>query len=99
APPYLHSFPTRRSSDLKELYWHLDNTPSHSYMRMLYRYPQARFPYEQLVGSNAARSRAEPEFELWQTNVLAENRYFDIEISYARSEEHTSELQSPDHLV
>src|SRR5207253_5692325 len=71
--------------DVKELYWYLDNTPSHSYMRMLYRYPQARFPYEQLVGSNAARSRAEPEFELWQTNVLAENRYFDIEISYAKA--------------
>ncbi|PYK56783.1 MAG: glucosidase [Verrucomicrobia bacterium] len=71
--------------DVKELYWYLDNTPSHSYMRMLYRYPQARFPYEQLVGSNAARSRAEPEFELWQTNVLAENRVFDIEISYAKA--------------
>jgi Glycosyl hydrolase family 63 C-terminal domain len=71
--------------DVKELYWYLDNTPSHSYMRMLYRYPQTRFPYEQLVGSNAARSRAEPEFELWQTNVLAENRYFDIEISYAKA--------------
>jgi len=77
--------------DVKELYWYLDNTPSHSYMRMLYRYPQARFPYEQLVGSNAARSRAEPEFELWQTNVLAENRYFDIEISYAKA--------TPDNLL
>src|SRR5437762_1803585 len=71
--------------DVKELYWYLDNTPSHSYMRMLYRYPQARFPYNELVSSNAARSRAEPEFELWQTNVLAENRYFDIEISYAKA--------------
>src|SRR5205807_5344534 len=59
--------------------------PSHSYMRMLYRYPQTRFPYNELVSSNAARSRAEPEFELWQTNVLAENRYFDIEISYAKA--------------
>src|SRR5205807_5068285 len=71
--------------DVKELYWYLDNTPSHSYMRMLYRYPQTRFPYEELVSSNAARSRAEPEFELWQTNALAENRYFDIEISYAKA--------------
>src|SRR5947207_6446612 len=71
--------------DVKELYWYLDNTPSHSYMRMLYRYPQTRFPYDELVSSNAARSRAEPEFELWQTNVLAENRYFDIEISYAKA--------------
>ena len=71
--------------DVKELYWYLDNTPSHSYMRMLYRYPQTRFPYDELVSSNAARSRAEPEFELWQTNVPAENRYFDIEISYAKA--------------
>jgi Glycosyl hydrolase family 63 C-terminal domain len=71
--------------DVKELYWYLDNTPSHSYMRMLYRYPQSRFPYEELVSRNAARSRAEPEFELWQTNALAENRYFDIEITYAKA--------------
>src|SRR5437764_2691838 len=70
--------------DVKELYWYIDNTPSHSYMRMLYRYPQTRFPYEELVSSNAARSRIEPEFELWQTNALAENRYFDIEITYAK---------------
>src|SRR5205823_12357214 len=69
----------------KELYWYLDNTPSHSYMRMLYRYPQTRFPYDELVSSNAARSRTEPEFELWHTNVLAENRYFDIEITYAKA--------------
>jgi hypothetical protein len=71
--------------DVKELYWYLDNTPSHSYMQALYRYPQTRFPYAELVSYNAARSRAEPEFELWQTNVLAENRYFDIEISYAKA--------------
>jgi len=71
--------------DVKELYWHLDNTPSHSYVRMLYRYPQSRFPYEELVSKNAARSRSEPEFELWHTNVLAENRYFDIEITYAKA--------------
>src|SRR5438876_12444625 len=71
--------------DVKEVYFYLDNTPTHSYMRMLYKYPQARFPYEELVSSNAARSRAEPEFELWQTNALAENRYFDIEISYAKA--------------
>lgn len=71
--------------DVKELYWYLDNTPSHSYMRMLYRYPQIRFPYDELVSSNAARSRTEPEFELWHTNTLAENRYFDIEITYAKA--------------
>ena len=71
--------------DVKELYWHLDNTPSHSYMRMLYRYPQNRFPYEELISRNGSRSRLEPEFELWHTNVLAENRYFDIEITYAKA--------------
>src|SRR5438270_1158827 len=71
--------------DVKELYWYLDNTPSHSYLRMLYRYPQIRFPYEELVSRNAVRSRAESEFELWHTNVLAENHYFDIEITYAKA--------------
>src|SRR5947207_1682449 len=70
--------------DVKELYWYLDNTPSHSYMRMLYRYPQTRFPYEELIIHNGNRSRMEPEFELWHTNALAEQRYFDIEIAYAK---------------
>src|SRR6266567_555421 len=70
--------------DVKELYWYLDNTPSHSYMRMLYRYPQTRFPYEELISYSAAQSRREPEFELWHTNALAEHRYFDIEITYAK---------------
>ena len=71
--------------DVKELYWYLDNTPSHSYMRMLYRYPQIRFPYEELISRNGSRSRLEPEFELWHTNALAENRYFDVEITYAKA--------------
>ena len=70
--------------DVKELYWYLDNTPSHSYMRMLYRYPQTRFPYQELVSRNGNRSRMEPEFELWHTNALADQRYFDIEIAYAK---------------
>jgi hypothetical protein len=70
--------------DVKELYWYLDNTPSHSYMRILYRYPQAHFPYDELVSQSGARSRMEPEFELWHTGVLAENRFFDIEITYAK---------------
>jgi len=70
--------------DVKELYWYLDNTPSHSYMRMLYRYPQTRFPYQELVIRNAGRSRMEPEFELCDTNALTEHRCFDIEIAYAK---------------
>ena len=71
--------------DVKELYWYLDNTPSHSYMRMLYRYPQARFPYDEVVSRNAALSRMEPEFELWHTGVLDGNRFFDIEITNAKA--------------
>ena len=72
--------------DVKELYWYFDNTPSHSFMRMIYRYPQARFPYEELIAQNAARSRMESEFEIWNTNVFAENRFFDIEIEYAKAD-------------
>src|SRR6201981_4153049 len=55
--------------DVKELYWYLDNTPSHSYMRILYRYPQSRFPYDELIARNSTRSRMEPEFELFDTGV------------------------------
>lgn len=71
--------------DVKELYWYLDNTPSHSFMRTIYRYPQARFPYEELLAQNAARSRLEGEFEIWDTNAFAENRFFDIEMEYAKA--------------
>ena len=70
--------------DVKELYWYLDNTPSHSFMRMIYRYPQSAFPYEQLVAGSAARSRMEPEFELWETGA-PEAGFFDIEIEYAKA--------------
>ncbi len=72
--------------DVKELYWYIDNTPSHSFMRMIYRYPQSRFPYEELVAQSGARSKMEGEFEIWNTNALAENRYFDIEIEYAKAD-------------
>ena len=71
--------------DVKEIFFFEDNTPTHSYMRMTYRYPQAAFPYEELVRQNAERSRMEPEFELWDTGVLHEDRYFDIAIEYAKS--------------
>ena len=78
--------------DVKELYWYLDNTPSHSYMRMLYRYPQTAFPYQELVSRSGSRSRMEPEFELWHTNALAEQRYFDIEIGRASCRERVSTI-------
>ncbi|MDP9253637.1 MAG: glucosidase [Verrucomicrobiota bacterium] len=70
--------------DVKEVYFYTDNTPTHSYMRMLYRYPQARFPYEELVAVNNGRSKNNPEFELWDTGTLRDQRYFDITIEYAK---------------
>src|SRR5712664_3291788 len=70
--------------DVKELYWYIDNTPSHSFMRMIYRYPHAAFPYEELIKQSAARSKSEGEFELWDTAAL-ENGFFDIEIEYAKN--------------
>ncbi|MDA0840324.1 MAG: glucosidase [Planctomycetota bacterium] len=70
--------------DVKELYYYLDSTPTHSWMKFLYRYPHAAFPYEELRKQNAGRSKSEPEFELWDTGVLNEGRYFDIVIEYAK---------------
>ena len=71
--------------DVKEIFFFEDNTPTHSYMRMTYRYPQAEFPYAELVRQNAARSRMEPEFELWDSGALRQNRYFDITLEYAKA--------------
>jgi hypothetical protein len=70
--------------DVKELYWYFDNTPSHSFMRMIYRYPQTSFPYEELVRQSGAHSKMEGEFELWDTAALNGN-FFDIEIEYAKA--------------
>ncbi|MFM7110117.1 MAG: glucosidase, partial [Planctomycetota bacterium] len=72
--------------DVKEYYFHLDNTPTHSYMRYLYKYPHAEFPYRQLVDANRARQGTGPEFELLDTGCFAENRYFDIEIEHAKAD-------------
>src|SRR6201987_4728608 len=72
--------------DVKELYYYLDGTPTHSYMRMLYKYPQAAFPYARLVEENRRRGRTEPEFELIDTGVFDENRYFDVEIEYEKAD-------------
>ena len=73
--------------DVKELYWHLDAVPSHSYLRMHYKYPQRQFPYEELRAANRGRSRAEGEFELIDTGILAEDRYFDVFVEYAKADE------------
>jgi hypothetical protein len=71
--------------DVKEYYFHVDNTPTHSYMKLRYKYPQERFPYEQLVRENQARHGQGPEFELLDTGVFDHDRYFDIEIEYAKA--------------
>ncbi|RZL06843.1 MAG: glucosidase, partial [Hymenobacter sp.] len=71
--------------DVKELYYYLDNTPTHSYQRFLYKYPQAAFPYQQLRETNANRKPTDPEFELLDTGILDDNRYFDVVTEYAKA--------------
>lgn len=71
--------------DVKECYFYLDSTPTHSYMKALYKYPQAKFPYSRLVTENGHRGKHESEFELTDTGVFDENRYFDVFAEYAKS--------------
>jgi len=70
--------------DVKELYFHLDGVPSHAYMRMLYKYPHAAFPYSDLVQENARRGLADAEYEILDTGVFNDNHYFDVTIEYAK---------------
>ena len=77
--------------DVKELYYYLDNTPTHSYMRMLYKYPQKEFPYQWLVDENKRRSRNDPEFEIIDTGIFDDDKYFDVLIEYAK--------ESPDDIL
>jgi hypothetical protein len=72
--------------DVKELYYYLDSTPSHSYMKMLYKYPQQAFPYEWLVNENKRRSKEDPEFEIIDTCIFDENKYFDVFVEYAKAD-------------
>ena len=72
--------------DVKEYYFYLDNTPAHTYMRMLYKYPQAEFPYNWLVQENKRRGKSQPEFELLDTGVFNESRYFDMFVEYAKAD-------------
>jgi hypothetical protein len=74
--------------DVKEIYYYLDSTPTHSYMKMLYKYPQAAFPYDQLRDENKKRTRLDPEFELIDTGIFESNQYFDVFIEYAKADEH-----------
>jgi hypothetical protein len=71
--------------DVKEYYFYLDSTPTHSYMKMLYKYPQHTFPYADLVQTNRSRSKQEPEYELLDTGIFDENRYFDVFIEFAKA--------------
>jgi Glycosyl hydrolase family 63 C-terminal domain len=73
--------------DVKELYYYLDSTPTHSYMKMLYKYPQQAFPYQKILEETRRRSRKEPEYEIIDTGVFDDNRYFDIFIEYAKADE------------
>ncbi len=71
--------------DVKEYYFYLDSTPTHSYMKYLYKYPQAEFPYARLVEENRRRDRRQPEFELMDTGIFHEDRYFDVLVEYAKA--------------
>lgn len=82
---------SNHGEDVKEYYFYLDSTPTHSYMKYLYKYPQAAFPYADLVDSSRRRSRNEFEYELLDTGVFDENRYFDVFVEYAKA--------SPDDLL
>jgi hypothetical protein len=77
--------------DVKEYYFYLDSTPTHSYMKYLYKYPQRAFPYDDLVHTNAGRRKDEPEYELLDTGTFGGNRYFDVFVEYAKA--------SPDDIL
>jgi len=72
--------------DVKEYYFYLDSTPTHSYMKYLYKYPHAAYPYSQLIEENRRRGKDQPEFELLDTGVFSENRYFDVIVEYAKGD-------------
>jgi hypothetical protein len=74
--------------DVKEHYFYTDSTPTHSYMRAIYKYPQQAFPYEQLLVNNRQRGAQEREYELFDTGIFADNRYFDVQIEYAKETPH-----------
>ena len=72
--------------DVKELYYYLDSSPTHSYMKMLYKYPQQEYPYQRLKEENARRTKDDPEFELMDTGIFDEDKYFDVEVEYAKAD-------------
>lgn len=80
----LNGFEGNHGEDVKELYWYLDALPTHSYMKMLYNYPQDPYPYKELVEKNQQRGKEKPEFELSDTGIFHDNRWFDIFVEYAK---------------
>ncbi|MES2122916.1 MAG: glucosidase [Chlamydiota bacterium] len=81
----LNSWEGNHGEDVKEIYYYLDATPTHSYMKYLYKYPHAEFPYQKLKEENFRRGTSDPEFELMDTRIFDEGRYFDVFIEYAKS--------------
>lgn len=82
----LSGYEGNHGEDVKELYYYIDSTPTHSYMKMLYKYPQAEFPYNSLIEENKKRDRSQPEFEIIDTGIFNEDAYFDIFIEYAKAD-------------
>ncbi len=80
----LNSTEGNHGEDVKELYYYLDATPTHSYMKFLYKYPQVEFPYQKLIDENRKRSLKDREYELLDTGIFNENRYFDVYVEYAK---------------
>src|SRR5262245_23337041 len=71
--------------DVKEYYFYLDSTPTHSYMKWLYKYPQRAYPYDDLIATNKSRARSEAEYELLDTGIFEDDRYFDVFVEYAKA--------------
>ena len=82
----LSQYEGNHGEDVKEYYFHLDNTPTHSYMKMLYKYPQAEFPYQDLVEENGGRGFHDFEYELLDTGIFSGDRYFDVVTEYAKAD-------------
>jgi hypothetical protein len=83
--------------DVKELYYYLDSTPTHSYMKMLYKYPIKEFPYEEILAANRERNRQDKEFEILDTKAFANNEFFDIYIEYAKTAENDIRIKLTAH--
>jgi hypothetical protein len=81
----LNSTEGNHGEDVKEYYFYLDNTPTHSYMKCLYKYPQQAFPYKQLIEESQKRGYQDPEYELLDTGIFDGNRYFDVYVEYAKN--------------